>query len=120
MARKSVDTRTIGHGRRPAYEPELYDDEPFYGLWLISILLLLLTVAPYVLGDALIELEVFVAQPLLRLLMLLAAACAALAFYRIEYIAAILPGICCLFLLFETWGSMGRCAGWAQPISAYL
>jgi len=109
MARKSVDTRTIGHGRRPAYEPELYDDEPPFMLWLISILLLLLTIAPYLLGDALIELEVFVAQPLLRLLMLFAAcACAALALYRIEYIAAILPGICFVFLLFETWGSIGH------------
>ena len=37
-----------------------------------------------------------------------AGACAALALYRIEYIAAILPGICFAFLLFETWGSIGH------------
>jgi endonuclease/exonuclease/phosphatase (EEP) superfamily protein YafD len=109
MARRAVDTKSIGHGRRPAYEPELYDDEPPYWLWLISIVLFLLTAAPYLLGDTFIELEVFVAQPLLRLLMLLGAgACAALALYRIEYIAAILPGICFVFLLFETWASIGH------------
>lgn len=109
MARKAVDTRSIGHGRSPAYEPELYDDEPPYGIWLVGILLFLLAAAPYLLGDMFIELEVFVAQPLLRLLMLLGAgACAALALYRIEYIAAILPSICFVFLLFETWGSIGQ------------
>ncbi len=104
MANRAISRRRSAS----SYQPDLYDDEPPYITWLASIVLFVLAIAPYILGDALIELEVFVAQPMLRLFMLLAAGLlAGLAAYRLEYIAAALPGLCFLFLLFETGSHIG-------------
>ena len=81
--------------RRPTRTPARKDDYEDHGppilLWSASAVLFILTALPYLLGNALIELEVLAAQPFLRLILLvLAVAVAALAILRKEIPIAIL------------------------------
>ena len=97
--------------RRPTREPDIYEDEydPSVFLWIAAVLITLLTALPYLLGDALIELEVLASQPFLRLLLLvLAVATVALAVLRQAPLIAILPGLAALAILGETWTTMGH------------
>ena len=70
-------------------------------------MLFILTALPYLLGNALIELEVLAAQPFLRLILLvLAVAVAAL---------AILPGLAALLIIGETFSTMGTSPATQAP-----
>ena len=69
-------------------------------------MLFILTALPYLLGNALIELEVLAAQPFLRLILLVLAV-AALAILRKEIPIAILPSLAALLIIGETFSTMG-------------
>ena len=89
--------------RRPTRTPARKDDYEDHGppilLWSASAVLFILTALPYLLGNALIELEVLAAQPFLCLILLvLAVAVAAL---------AILPGLAALLIIGEIFSTMG-------------
>ena len=97
-----MPNRSISKRRQPVAEPS-------HALWIAGFCLLLLTAAPYALGDALIELEVFVAQPLLRVIALLGAvACLGWAIRRHQYSAVAVYALPALFLCWELWGTLGR------------
>jgi vancomycin resistance protein VanJ len=98
--------------RRPTRTPARKDDYEDHGppilLWSASAVLFILTALPYLLGNALIELEVLAAQPFLRLILLvLAVAVAALAILRKEIPIAILPSLAALLIIGETFSTMG-------------
>ena len=98
--------------RHPTRTPARKDDHEDHGppilLWSASAVLFILTALPYLLGNALIELEVLAAQLFLRLILLvLAVAVAALAILRKEIPIAILPGLAALLIIGETFSTMG-------------
>lgn len=78
------------------------------GTWVAAGVLLLFVALPYALVGSLIELELVVAQPLLRLLLLLVALLlVVLALRRSAFRLLPLPGLALLFLLWETGSSIG-------------
>jgi vancomycin resistance protein VanJ len=79
-----------------------------FGAWVAAGLLLLFVALPYLLVGSLVELELVVAQPLLRLVLLLAALIlVVLALRRSAFRLLPLPGLALLFLLWETGNSIG-------------
>ena len=92
--------------RKDDYEHAEYG--PPILLWSAATVLFILTALPYLIGNALIELEVLAAQPFLRLILLvLSIAVAALAVLREEIPIAILPAVAALLLVGETFTTMG-------------
>lgn len=112
MARRPTRKRAP----EPAKDYDYEEDGPPILLWAAAAVLFILTALPYLLGNALIELEVLAAQPFLRLILLVfAIAVAALAILREEFPIAILPALAALLILGETWTTMGTSPGAAIP-----
>ena len=112
MARRS----TRAPARKDDYDDYEDDGQPIL-LWSAAAVLFVLTALPYLLGNALIELEVLAAQPFLRLILLvLAIAVAALAILREEIPIAILPALAALLILGETFTTMGTSPGAKAPV----